>query len=194
MDSLDRKEYSELPDEELLHRFYTDHNNRWLGILLPRFSLLIFGVCMKYLKNEEDAKDSVQQIFLKIIDQLHKYDVSNFKSWIYIVAKNHCLMKLRDRKQNRVEWNETIQPTEEFFEIKQQNLQREELLRNLHESMKKLKPEQQQCIDYFYLQKKSYAEISELTGFTLLQVKSYLQNGKRKLELLMKDYNSQNIS
>lgn len=191
---LNRNEYSELSDEELLHRFYADGNNRWLGILLPRFSLLIFGVCMKYLKNEEDAKDAVQQIFLKIIDQLHKYDVSNFKSWIYMVAKNHCLMKLRDQKQNRVEWNETIQPVEEFFELRQRNLQREALLRSLYESMEKLKPEQQLCIRYFYLDKKSYAEISELTGFTLLQVKSYLQNGKRKLELLMKDYHSQNIS
>ncbi len=191
---MNRNEYSKLSDEELLHRFYQDHDNRWLGILLPRFSLLLFGVCMKYLKNEEDAKDSVQQIFLKIIDQLHKYDVSNFKSWIYMVAKNHCLMKLRDHKQSNVEWDETIQPVEEPIEARQTNMQKEEILTALHASLKKLKPEQQICIDYFYLQKKSYVEISELTGFTLLQVKSYLQNGKRKLELLMKDYHSQNIS
>lgn len=191
---MNRNEYAELPDEELLRRFYLDHNNRWLGILLPRFSLLIFGVCMKYLRNEEDARDAVQQIFLKMIDQLHKYDVSNFKNWIYMVAKNHCLMKLRGQKQRSVEWTDTIDPVEESFEIRQESLQREEMLKSLHRSIKKLKPEQQLCINYFYLQKKSYAEISELTGFSSLQVKSYLQNGKRKLELLMKEYKSQNIS
>lgn len=191
---MNRNEYAELPDEELLRRFYLDHNNRWLGILLPRFSLLIFGVCMKYLRNEEDARDAVQQIFLKMIDQLHKYDVSNFKNWIYMVAKNHCLMKLRGQKQRSVEWTDTIDPVEESFEIRQESVQREEMLKSLHRSIKKLKPEQQLCINYFYLQKKSYAEISELTGFSSLQVKSYLQNGKRKLELLMKEYKSQNIS
>ncbi len=52
---------------------------------------------MKYLKNEQDAKDCVQQIFLKVISELHKYKVDYFKSWIYMIAKNHCLMKLRDK-------------------------------------------------------------------------------------------------
>src|SRR6185369_6970434 len=78
--------------------FYADHNNKWLGILLQRYTLLLLGVCMKYLKNEEEAKDSVQQIFLKAITELHKYKVEFFKSWIYMVAKNHCLMKIRDRQ------------------------------------------------------------------------------------------------
>ncbi|MEP6597669.1 MAG: sigma factor, partial [Ginsengibacter sp.] len=62
-----------ISDEELLRNFYTDHNNEWLGILLPRYTLLLLGVCMKYLKNEEDARDCVQQVFLKVIDELHKY-------------------------------------------------------------------------------------------------------------------------
>ena len=85
-----------IEDNELLKRFYSDYNNEWLGILLPRYTLLLYGVCMKYLKNEEDAKDCVQQVFLKVINELHKYKVEYFKSWIYMIAKNHCLMKLRD--------------------------------------------------------------------------------------------------
>ncbi|HRF25092.1 MAG TPA: sigma-70 family RNA polymerase sigma factor, partial [Chitinophagaceae bacterium] len=83
--------YDHIPDQELLARFYSDHNNEWLGILLQRYTLLLLGVCMKYLKNEEEAKDSVQQIFLKVIQELHKYKVEYFKSWLYMVAKNHCL-------------------------------------------------------------------------------------------------------
>src|SRR5688572_10169495 len=86
-----------MSDQELLAKFYADHNNEWLGILLQRYTLLLLGVCMKYLKNEEQAKDSVQQVFLKVIQELHKYKVEYFKSWLYMVAKNHCLMILRDK-------------------------------------------------------------------------------------------------
>ena len=89
--------YQHITDHALLEKFYTDKDNQWLGILLQRYTMLLLGVCMKYLKNEEDAKDSVQQVFLKAIAELHKYKVDYFKSWIYMVAKNHCLMKLRDR-------------------------------------------------------------------------------------------------
>jgi len=89
--------YNHITDQELLEKFSADQNNEWLGILLERYTLLLLGVCMKYLKNEDDAKDSVQQIFLKVIQELHKYKVEYFKSWVYMVAKNHCLMKLRDK-------------------------------------------------------------------------------------------------
>ena len=85
------KLHKHITDQELLERFYADHDNQWLGILLERYTLLLLGVCMKYLKNEEQARDSVQQIFLKAITELQKYRVEYFKSWIYMVAKNHCL-------------------------------------------------------------------------------------------------------
>ncbi len=89
--------YAHIEDKELLEKFYTDGNNYWLGMVLQRYTMLLLGVCMKYLKNEDEAKDSVQQIFLKVIVELHKYRVDYFKSWLYMVAKNHLLMKIRDR-------------------------------------------------------------------------------------------------
>ena len=93
---MNKTKYDHITDQELLDRFYEDHNNEWLGSS-SRYTLLLLGVCMKYLKNEEEASDSVQQVFLKVITELHKYKVDFFKSWIYMIAKNHCLMKLRDR-------------------------------------------------------------------------------------------------
>src|SRR5713226_5408526 len=87
-----------MTDQELLENFHSTRDNDWLGILLHRYTLLLLGVCMKYLKNEEEAKDSVQQVFLKVIQELHKYKVEYFKSWLYMVAKNHCLMRLRDKQ------------------------------------------------------------------------------------------------
>ena len=177
--------YNDITDAELLQNFYKDHDNKWLGILLPRYTLLLLGVCMKYLKNEEDARDCVQQIFLKVINELHKYKVDYFKSWIYMIAKNHCLMKLRGNKNVSVELNEKTIPAEEGQIDKTDLIEKETLLAKMQQAIKQLNPEQQECVNLFYLQKKSYSEVSEITGFTMLQVKSHLQNGKRKLKLLM---------
>ncbi len=179
-------QYGHMSDQELLDRFRHDSDNEWLGILLQRYTLLLLGVCMKYLKNEEEAKDSVQQIFLKVIQELHKYKVEYFKSWLYMVAKNHCLMKLRDRPGKiTTELHEKLTATPEP-ETDLLALQQNDLTLDLMEaSLKELVTEQRQCVTLFYLEKKSYQDISEETGFTLLQVKSYIQNGKRNLKIMI---------
>lgn len=176
--------YNHITDQELLEKFYADHNNEWLGILLQRYTLLLLGVCMKYLKNEEEAKDSVQQVFLKVIQELHKYKVEYFKSWLYMVAKNHCLMKLRDR-QGKIpaELTEKVTATPEEETDRQALLQNDHTLNLMEAGLKELNREQQQCVTLFYLEKKSYQEITEETGFSMLQVKSYIQNGKRNLKI-----------
>lgn len=176
--------YNHITDQELLEKFHADHNNEWLGILLQRYTLLLLGVCMKYLKNEEEAKDSVQQVFLKVIQELHKYKVEYFKSWLYMVAKNHCLMKLRDR-QGKIpaELTERITATPEEETDRQALLQNDHTLDLMEAGLKELNREQQQCVTLFYLEKKSYQEITEQTGFSMLQVKSYIQNGKRNLKI-----------
>jgi len=178
--------YSHPTDQELLEKFQADHNNEWLGILLQRYTLLLLGVCMKYLKNEDDAKDSVQQIFLKVIQELQKYKVDYFKSWLYMVAKNHCLMKLRV-KQHKIpaELTDKLLTTADE-ETDWNKLAQTDLSLDLMEtSLKELNPEQLQCVTLFYLEKKSYQEITETTGFSMLQVKSYIQNGKRNLKILI---------
>lgn len=177
--------YQHTSDQELLEQFYSDHNNEWLGILLQRYTLLLLGVCMKYLKNEEEAKDSVQQIFLKVIQELQKYKVEYFKSWLYMVAKNHCLMKLREKQgKMTTEINDRLSTPQEETDL-QALLENDHTLDLMESALKELGPEQQQCVTLFYLQKKSYQEVSDETGFTMLQVKSYIQNGKRNLKLLI---------
>ncbi|HMR92594.1 MAG TPA: sigma-70 family RNA polymerase sigma factor [Chitinophagaceae bacterium] len=183
---MNAEKYAHISDQELLERFYADQDKEWLGILLQRYTLLLLGVCMKYLKNEEEAKDSVQQIFLKVIQELGKYKVDYFKSWLYMVAKNHCLMILRDR-QSKI----PAELTERHATVPAEENQREELLQHdlalelMEQSIEELNPEQQQCVTLFYLQKKSYQQISDETGYTLMQVKSYIQNGKRNLKILI---------
>ncbi len=101
--------YDYITDAELLDYYTSDSNSEWIGILLERYTLLLLGVCMKYLKNEEEAKDCVQQIFLKVLNEAGKYKIDYFKSWLYMVAKNHCLMRLRDvQGRNTKEINEQV--------------------------------------------------------------------------------------
>ena len=182
---LNLQKLNHIGDKELLDRFYGDHNNEWLGILLPRYTLLLLGVCMKYLKNEEDAKDCVQQIFLKAINELHKYKVEYFKSWIYMIAKNHCLMRLRDKGKFPVAITEKMTATPDVGEDRTALIEKDNILSEMQSALKELNPEQQLCVTLFYLEKRSYTEISAKTGFSMMQVKSNIQNGKRNLRLIL---------
>jgi RNA polymerase sigma-70 factor (ECF subfamily) len=174
-----------MTDAQLLDRFHESGDQYWLGILLDRYTLLLLGVCMKYLKHAEEARDCVQQIFLKVLTEAGKYRIDYFKSWLYMVAKNECLMRLRSRQGKQLK-----ELDDSFSAVPQEGdapdwLAQEKTLSLLEESINELAPEQRTAVSLFYLQKKSYQQISEATGFSTLQVKSYIQNGKRNLRLML---------
>ena len=147
--------YENISDNELLDYYYQSKDQEWIGILLERYTMLLLGVCMKYLKDEEEAKDAVQQIFLKVLTEVSKYKIGYFKSWVYMVAKNHCLMKLRGRQ------GKYIKELNEGVAIEQQETSKNDLLANektyslLEQSIGELNEEQKQCVTLFYLQKKT---------------------------------------
>jgi len=177
--------WNHITDNEILQRYYSDEDNEWLGILLQRYTILLLGVCMKYLKNEDDARDAVQQVFLKVINDLPKYKVEYFKSWLYMVAKNHCLMKLRGNGKKTTELNEQIFTKAENNEEIGSAVEKEVSLSNMEQALAQLNNEQKLCVTLFYLQKQSYQQIAGSTGFSTMQVKSHIQNGKRNLKILM---------
>jgi RNA polymerase sigma factor (sigma-70 family) len=182
--SMHANRYDHISDQELLEYYYADKNQEWIGILLQRYTLLLLGVCMKYLKDETEARDCVQQIFLKVLTEAPKYKIDYFKSWLYMVAKNHCLMRLRD-KGARAMKELTDQDIAVQENNKQELLQHEQTYELLEEAIGELNEEQRVCVNLFYLQKKSYQQISEQTGYSLMQVKSYIQNGKRNLKIIL---------
>ena len=176
--------YDHITDAALLENYYADGDQQWIGILLQRYTLLLFGVCMKYMKNEHEAQDCVQQIFLKVLTEVSRYKIDFFKSWLYMVAKNHCLMKLRAVNGKGVkEITDYAIPAAETDRT--ELLEHEKTYDLLEEAINELSDEQRQCVTLFYLQKRSYLEIGERTGFSLMQVKSYIQNGKRNLKILL---------
>ena len=177
-----------MTDEELILAFQQYQDNQYFGELFQRYTHLIFGVCMKYLRDEENAKDSVMQIFEKLYDDLNQLEIHNFKSWIYTVAKNHCLMKLRKGKtilKEEVLYRKNAQS--DFMELAIEihhngEKEQEEKFDQLHKAIGLLNDEQRECIELLYLQNNSYKQVADITGYSMKQVKSHIQNGKRNLK------------
>lgn len=180
--------HADKKDSELIDLYWSTRDNRYLGILLERYTLPLFGVCMKYLKEEESAKDAVQQVFLKALTELSKYRVEYVKSWLHTVARNHCLMQLRDRNAPSLEITDTMPMSDREDEDSLLLLEvREKTLDLLEESLSRLSEEQRTCVRLFYLERKSYQQVSELTGYPPNAVKSHIQNGKRNLRIILKN-------
>lgn len=146
---------------------------------------LLYGVCLKYLADKEDAQDAVMAIFEELVTKLQRHEVENFKSWVYTLAKNHCLMKLRQQKKQPVtKLSDSFMQSGEDGHL-EEVLAREENLRQLEDCLQQLGDGQRNVIELFYLQGKCYKEISEDTGIDWNSVRSSIQNGRRNLKICM---------
>lgn len=172
-------------DDELLQIYRAKKSAEALTVLFNRYYHLVYGICMKYYKNPDNAKDSTMQIFEKLMDDIPKHDIQFFKAWLYRVSQNHCLMQLRSKKYNTVSYDILPERGVEYEDGVHPAVAKEELLTKMESAMTELNEDQRKCIELFYLEKKTYYEIMDLTGFTFMQVKSYIQNGKRNLKLKM---------
>lgn len=176
-------------DSELLQHYRKSAESKWLGWLFERYSLLVFGVCMKYLRNAADAQDATQHVFEKALSEVGKYEIPFFKSWIYSVAKNHCLMQIRSKSSKPSTTDEFPEETSADLltdqELKMREMLMEKQSHELIAALKELSHDQQVCIQLFYLEKLSYHEIETKTGYSFSQVKSHIQNGKRNLRIIL---------
>lgn len=179
-------------DLEIISLYKRTLNKELIGVLYKRYMALVYGVCLKYLKERELAKDMTMQVFEKLLENLQNQDVTNFKSWLYVLSKNECLMSLR--KQSRVNGFESVNG-QAFMESPTHPHHEHETLEDdisqLETCIGKLNDAQKQCIRLFYLEKKCYQEICELTGYEMKKVKSYLQNGRRNLKLCIEKLRGQ---
>lgn len=180
-----KKNIKQFPDTELLIQYKKSKNNKYIGILFERYGHLVYGVCLKYLKNVEESQDATSIIFEKVMADLLRMDVKNFKSWLYRVSKNHCLMQLRKKKPEEIENISELEYKLEDSHNLEHVFIKESQLKNLEDAIKGLKNEQQKCIDLFYLKEKTYDEVANLTGYETKKVKSYIQNGKRNLKIIL---------
>ena len=156
-----------------------------LGELYQRYMELVYGVCLKYFKEPERAKDSVMAIFEELVSKLKKHEVENFRAWLHQLAKNHCLMALRTPKNMKtVEFKVELVQSEENLHLNG-ILEKEENFRKLEDCLGSLAEDQQESIRLFYLEGKSYNEVAGMTGLEWNKVRSLIQNGRRNLKNCM---------
>lgn len=177
-------------DGELLSLYIEKQDHEVLGELYSRHMHLVYGVCLKYFKAPEKSKDAVIQIYEKIQFEIHKHSVKNFKSWLYVVTKNHCLMELRKRKPGELILTSSDEELAVFMENEPELHPIDEepsasLEKALANCIEKLKAEQKSCIRLFYFENKCYQEISIQLKTEEKKVKSYIQNGKRNLKICL---------
>jgi RNA polymerase sigma factor (sigma-70 family) len=186
------EKYNQYSDLELIAEYKNTENKLFVGILYKRYSYLVLGLSLKYLKNEDEAKDAVMQIFEKLFADLLKHQIEFFKSWLYTYSKNFCLMIIRTR-QSKLKKEIELENNADLFMETESGLhlnkaeEKEKQFVALENAINDLKDEQKKCIDLFYLKEKSYVEISEMTGFSINEVKSYIQNGKRNLKIKLEN-------
>ena len=177
-------------DESLLEKYTSSEDLNVLGELYTRHSEMVYYVCLRYFKDEEKSKDAVMQLFEQLIVKIKKQTVQDFPKWLYVVAKNFCLMELRSSKKidispdEFVEFPTNLHPQEDYAE-------KEERLSQLENCIEKLPEKQRISIDLFFINQKCYKEVIEITGFSMNDVKSYIQNGKRNLKNCMEKSNEQ---
>lgn len=188
-----KKDNSRLNDLELVHRFRFSFDSKYVGELYLRYTHLIYGVCLKYLGSSEEAKATAIEIFEKLMIDLKKHEIKNFKPWLYTVTKNHCIVKLRKGHSDNINTSEHPSITlenpelEKFLNIDSKN---NHDLKLLSEAINQLTPNQKKCIEMFYIEGKAYEDIVKSTGLDTMEIKSYIQNGKRNLKIYLTEKKS----
>jgi|TARA_R110000737_G_scaffold350514_1_gene389719 RNA polymerase sigma factor (sigma-70 family) len=173
------RKYRKYTDEELVNAYAQKPSRDILQVLFERYGHLVLGLCIKYLKQIENAEDMCASIFEKLPALLIKHEVKYFKSWLYQVSRNECLMVLRKKKT----YNVPAEDVHLAIEEPEDSNSKEKEIQLLENALKELKEEQRNCVILFYLEEMSYQEISNKIGVEIKKVKSYIQNGKRNLKI-----------
>lgn len=180
----------QMSDAELVAHYKRTGENICVGELFARYRHLVYGVCMKYLGDEDESQDVQMHIFEKLLNDLVRHEVAQFKGWLYAVSRNECLMYIRSRKsrlekqQELKKDSETLMETDPDLHLSGVN-EKEQQLQLMEKGLSQLNEPQRICMELFYLKEKCYKEIADETGYSMNEVKSYIQNGKRNLKLFM---------
>jgi RNA polymerase sigma-70 factor (ECF subfamily) len=178
-------------DKGLLKEFTATGDLNVLGRLYSDYMPLVYGVCLKYLKNREESKDAVMQIFEKLIVEIPKQEIDNFRNWLHIVTKNYCLMQLRSQKTKDERMSDHMTDSVTFMEnssfMHPIDEDGQQLDIALADCIERLKGEQKICIQQFYYDNRCYNEIAGNLDIDEKKVKSHLQNAKRNLKLCLEE-------
>jgi RNA polymerase sigma-70 factor (ECF subfamily) len=181
-------------DERLIAAYLASEDACYVAELFGRYSDMIFGLCLKHLKDVQHSEDTSYELFEHLLIKLKTQNIQVFKPWLYRTASNLCLDKLRKSKNNiMVSLEDRFETARDTMDISADVSEREALLARIDHCLQTLNDDQRQCIDLFYFQEKSYQDISEQLSISWATTRSYIQNGKRNLKICMEKHGNRII-
>jgi RNA polymerase sigma factor (sigma-70 family) len=170
---------------ECVRSYRASGDTRHWGRIFEICKKPVFIRCLRLLRDEEEAKDLTGDTFVKTFEKIESYDADKpFLPWICRIADNLCIDHIRRKSRIRFtqtdDW-ENMKAEDEAHEAERKDVPEG----RLQKAVDQLKKPQKICFSLFYVHEKSYDEIVRLTGFTYNEVRSHIQNGRRKFKLFM---------
>ncbi len=190
--------YDSLPDESIIKLYFDKRDPQAASYLFKKYLPVVYGIALKYCRDKHNAEDIAMLVFEKLLSMNGK-PIINFKSWLCMVARNMALEFINKKNKKQAKENVFEESVSNFMEngeemhlINEDKVETEKILSTLEHELGELKDDQRICIEMFYYKNMSYQQISDQLGMDLKQVKSNIQNGKRKLKILMDQKNHRN--
>lgn len=154
------------------------------AVLVDKYKHMVFTLAMQIVKSEADAEEVAQDAFYKAYKSLGNFEGrSSFSTWIYRIAYREAISKLRKRHNKETHYeHEHENPKYNTADDKEnQPLEQEDRSRYLKMALTRMKGEEATILTLFYYEEKKVAEIAEITGLTVSNVKVILHRGRQNL-------------
>ena len=169
-------------DTDLVSR-YLAGNIAAFDELMTRHERTVFRLCLRFVKNREDAMDLTQEVFIKAFEKLTAFrGDARFKTWLYRVAVNHCLNHVKKNSREFVEVNESIGSVNPSFHNRLLKKERRAIVVQL---MRKLPPKQKAILELRMNDNLSYEEIAGIVGRSVSTIKSSVFFALTKLKKMV---------
>lgn len=149
-----------------------------LSSLINKYKDTAFNLAISIVKDQEDAKDIIQESFLKVLENIHKFrNDSKFSTWLYKIVYNQSIglvqkkgkMKFQDFNKNSV----ALQMFETDIEIDRYEA--------LYKAIDQLAESEYMLIQLYYMAEKSIKDIHQITGMSVPNIKVSLHRARKKL-------------
>lgn len=178
---------SAVSDELLLERFVRSGDTAALGTLYGRYMPMVYGVCLKWLQDSGKAEDAVMSIYEELVRKLPQQQVESFRGWLFVVARNYCLMELRKQQRRPTDLYapEDMQRYDDGGTESPDAELPPDHSKPLEKCMGELPDAQRKSVQWFYYEDKSYKDIADLMQEEVGKVRSFIQNGRRNLKICL---------
>lgn len=180
---------TKLPDQHYINQIIGGNTNEF-SILVDRYKDLIFSLALKMVKNREEAEEVAQDTFIKVFNSLEKFNGdSKFSTWIYKVAYNTCLDRMKKNKKD--EGNINIDDFSEHLVKTMENalskMIDEERKKSIQDCLNLLPSEEGFLLTLFYFEDQSLEEIAKIMDITANNAKVKLFRSRKKLASILKE-------